>query len=272
MCRKFRLLKANEIEVKIKQVVSDGAYALIYKTARVDMDILDETVGAENWQDDYKEIKGNLYCGIAIRDEMTSAFSWKWDCGIESRADNDGNEKKGEASDAFKRAGVKWGIGRELYTAPVIKLKVQTKEKSKDKNGKTIYELQYPFTKYYVESVDYENNEIIKLKINDEYGNEVYSFGYKKSNLKSKIANESEKHDLPFPDNGARVKQPSKEEIKANRQMEVSQLRKEYYSELQETEWVQLLKLYTAQLGKKISDMNETEYLDFCKKITKREL
>lgn len=115
---KFRLLDASDIEVKVKQVKENGAVLLLYKTARTDMDILDETVGPENWTNDYREIKGNLYCGIAIREGDT--WTWKWDCGIESREDEEGNQKKGEASDAFKRAGFRWGIGRELYTAPFI--------------------------------------------------------------------------------------------------------------------------------------------------------
>lgn len=117
---KFRLLTEKDIEVKVKQVKENGAVLLLYKTARTDMDILDETVGPENWTNDYREIKGNLYCGLAVRAKEEDPFIWKWDCGIESREDGDGNEKKGEASDAFKRAGFRWGIGRELYSAPFI--------------------------------------------------------------------------------------------------------------------------------------------------------
>ena len=113
----FRPLTENEIEVKVGQVKENGIVALLYKTARTDMDLLDETVGPENWTNDYREIKGNLYAGIAIREG--DRWTWKWDCGIESRED-DGNEKKGEASDAFKRAGFRWGIGRALYTSPFI--------------------------------------------------------------------------------------------------------------------------------------------------------
>ena len=117
---KFRLLTENDIEVKVKQVKENGAVLLLYKTARTDMDILDETVGSDNWTNDYREIKGNLYCGLAVRESRDAPFIWKWDCGIESREDGEGNEKKGEASDAFKRAGFRWGIGRELYSAPFI--------------------------------------------------------------------------------------------------------------------------------------------------------
>lgn len=114
----FRPLRFDEIEVKVKKVTEKGAALLLYKTARTDMDILDETVGPDAWTNDYREIKGNLYCGIAIHTE--TGWIWKWDCGVESREDNEGNEKKGEASDAFKRAGFRWGIGREIYSAPNI--------------------------------------------------------------------------------------------------------------------------------------------------------
>lgn len=115
---KFRLLEAHEIECRVKQVKANGAVILLYKTARTDMDMLDETVGAENWESDFREIKGNLYAGIGVHTDTKVA--WKWDCGVESREDSEGNQKKGEASDAFKRAGFKWGIGRELYTSPFI--------------------------------------------------------------------------------------------------------------------------------------------------------
>ena len=118
--KEFELLTKDDIEVKVKQVGANGAVALLYKTARVDMAKLDAEIGAENWQSDYKEIKGNLYAGIGIYNVERNEWVWKWDCGVESREDNDGNQKKGEASDAFKRAGTKWGIGRELYTAPFI--------------------------------------------------------------------------------------------------------------------------------------------------------
>lgn len=107
---RFRLLTADDIEVKVKKVQANGAVLLLYKTARTDMDILDESVGAENWTDDYKEIKGNLYCAISIYEKEKGQWISKWDCGIESREDGDGNEKKGEASDAFKRAGFRWGM------------------------------------------------------------------------------------------------------------------------------------------------------------------
>ena len=170
----IRLLKADEIEVKVKQVTKTGAIALLYKTARVDMQILDETFGVMNWETDYKEIKGNLYCGIGIRTSEDKPFIWKWDCGIESREDDEGNQKKGEASDAFKRAGFKVGIGRELYSAPFTFLPVATEE------DKGRYKLSDRYQTFSVKEIEYDDNRSIsKLVIIDNKGNQVFSYGTK---------------------------------------------------------------------------------------------
>lgn len=172
----FRLLNAEEIEVKVKQVTEKGAVALLYKTARTDMDLLDEQFGAGGWECDYKEIKGNLYCGIGVK-QADGTTVWKWDCGIESRADDEGNEKKGEASDAFKRAGTKWGIGRELYAAPFILLKVET-----EANGGKTYKLKDKHQSFDVAEIGYdENRRINRLVIKDNKGNTVFTYGAKQA-------------------------------------------------------------------------------------------
>lgn len=121
---KFRALQANEIEVRVGAVYKSGVTFLLYKNARVDMQILDDAVGEFNWQRDHKEVKGNLYCGIGIK-SPEGEWVWKWDCGTESYTE----KEKGEASDSFKRAGFNWGIGRELYTAPFIYLPCATDPK-----------------------------------------------------------------------------------------------------------------------------------------------
>ena len=168
----FPLLRPDQIEVKVKQITAKGALLLLYKTARTDMDMLDEVIGAENWCCDYKEIKGNLYCGISVR---TSAGDWitKWDCGIESRSDGEGNEKKGEASDAAKRAGTRWGIGRELYTSPFIFAKVDTEPT----NGGKGYQLKDRFQRFDVKDIGYTDRSISRLVITDDKGNTVFTFG-----------------------------------------------------------------------------------------------
>lgn len=166
----FPLLTADQIEVKVKQVSQKGAVLLLYKTARTDMELLDKVVGPMCWAVDYREIKGNLYCGIGITEDGEH-WVWKWDCGIESRADGDGNEKKGEASDAFKRAGFKWGVGRELYTSPFTFAKVETVQ-----NGNR-WELKNKFARFKVSEIGYTGRTVSRLVITDDKGNVVYSFG-----------------------------------------------------------------------------------------------
>ena len=117
---KFRDLTADDIEVRVAQCNEKwGVQLLLYKTARTDMDILDETVGNENWQNKFYECKGNLYCSLGINvnyniPNSAPIWIWKDDCGSESNTE----AEKGEASDARKRSGFAWGIGRELYTVP----------------------------------------------------------------------------------------------------------------------------------------------------------
>lgn len=112
----FRPLKANEVEMRASRELSNGKKAwLLYKTARTDARLLDETFGVFGWNCDFKDIKGNLYCTITATDKDGHTAE-KSDCGTESKME----AEKGEASDAFKRAGFKWGIGRELYSAPNI--------------------------------------------------------------------------------------------------------------------------------------------------------
>ncbi len=112
----FRLLRADEIDCRISTCNKYGVGLLLYKDARCDMNILDESeeVGVMNWQREHKELKGNIYCGVSIYDKEKGIWVTKWDCGKESFTESE----KGESSDSFKRACFNWGIGRELYTAP----------------------------------------------------------------------------------------------------------------------------------------------------------
>lgn len=113
----FRDLTADDIEVRVQSVKQNGLILLLYKNARVDMAILDEAVGPENWQREHYECKGNLFCRVGINFSATAPeWVWKSDCGVESNTE----AQKGEASDSFKRACFNWGIGRELYTSPFI--------------------------------------------------------------------------------------------------------------------------------------------------------
>ena len=150
MC-KFRDLNADEIECRVQSVKDSGLILLLYKDARVDMNILDETVGSLNWQREHYECKGNLFCKVGIRNEATGEWVWKSDCGTESNTE----AQKGEASDSFKRACFNWGIGRELYTAPFIWIPAD----------KCMIENKKCFDKFVVEKIKIENKRITAIAI-----------------------------------------------------------------------------------------------------------
>ena len=148
----FRDLREDEIDVRIGTVGEGYCTLLLYKDARVDMNILDETLGVENWQRKHYELKGNIYCSVGIR--VNNEWVWKDDCGCESFTE----KEKGESSDSFKRACVNIGIGRELYTSPNIYIKCETVT---DKKGK----LQPVIKDFKVEKIRIENKVITGLAI-----------------------------------------------------------------------------------------------------------
>lgn len=125
------LLKPFDFKYRIQSVKYGKATVVSYIDARQLQDRLDEVVGAENWQVKYEERKGNLFAGIGIK--YGNEWVWKFDCGTESNVE----KEKGEASDSFKRAGVMWGVGRFLYSLPIITL--GTKKHTNKANKETEY-------------------------------------------------------------------------------------------------------------------------------------
>ena len=180
--KEFRTLYADEIECRVARCTQNGAQLLLYKDARCDMSILDETVGPMNWQRRHAEHRANLFCSVGINVMHESPLSdplwvWKEDAGAESNTE----AEKGHASDSFKRACVNWGIGRELYTAPFIWVKGVT-----EKNDKGKWVCNETFS---VSEIDYdEKRRICKLTIVDRNGNAVYTMGQQKA-AKPKVAN-----------------------------------------------------------------------------------
>lgn len=115
----FRDLREDEIEVRVAQAKENGVSLLLYKDARCDQNILDETVGPMNWQRYHG--RENANCIVQIWDNEKEQWIGKEDTGTESNTE----KEKGLASDSFKRACFNWGIGRELYTSPFIWVKAQ---------------------------------------------------------------------------------------------------------------------------------------------------
>lgn len=151
----FRTLEAHEIDCRIATVNQKGLSLLLYKDARVDQNILDETVGAMNWQRHH--LRDNANCVVSIWDNEKSQWIDKEDTGTESFTERE----KGLASDSFKRACFNWGIGRELYSAPFIWVAADDAEIIKGNDGKLKC-----YDKFYVEQILYDDNRnIIALSI-----------------------------------------------------------------------------------------------------------
>ena len=132
------LKKVIPYKWRVQSTNEYGSSCVAYIDARDVQDLLDEVCGAENWQVKYSEHKGNLFASIGI--DMGKGWVWKSDCGTESNVE----KQKGEASDAFKRAAVMWGVGRFLYSLDIIKIKEVVKVGNRfapAHNGKRIYDI-----------------------------------------------------------------------------------------------------------------------------------
>lgn len=165
----FRTLKADEIDCRVSQIESNWLTLLLYKDARVDMDILDETVGPMNWKREH--LRDNANCVVSIYDEDKQEWVSKEDTGKESFSE----AEKGLASDSFKRACVNWGIGRELYTSPSIFIFPRKDMAKKGKDGEFFKYKDEKYTtktRFHVDFINYdENKNIVSLIIRDDKGN-----------------------------------------------------------------------------------------------------
>ena len=173
---KMGFLTADDIDARIggKNAKKDKVSLLFYKDARVDMRYLDELYGPGNWQTDYKDIKGVMYCGIGVRASVidknlpATEWVWKWNAGVESKGtgDDDPNNQKGEASDAFKRAGFLWGIGRELYNCKGVWVDL------------TEDEIKGSFVAFAVKEISFDEKGMpTRILVVDHRGNTRYELG-----------------------------------------------------------------------------------------------
>lgn len=252
--KEIRTLNKDEISCRVQQVTdSAGAIILLYKDARVDMNLLDETYGPMNWQREHAEIDGNLYCTIKVWDGEKNQWVAKQDVGIESQTE----KTKGEASDAFKRAGFNWGIGRELYTGPFIFVQLNDGEWKVGNSGKK--QTTFSFGLSVKEIKCNENREIETLVLVDKKGAERFSFGKGKTRP---IPND-------IPDE--KQKEPAKvtvtvlpEELK-QRKKEVAALQAQYNIT------PEALKAFTDEIKcGKLNEQTQQEYTDFLVAVQKR--
>ncbi len=246
----FRLLRADEIDVRVAMVNEKGVSLLLYKDARVDQNVLDETFGIFGWQRHHQMIGDNLYCTVSVYDAEKNQWIEKQDVGTESNTE----KEKGQASDSFKRACFNLGIGRELYSAPFIWLD-RSKVDAKERGGKW-----YTNDRFTVASIGYdENRRINQLTIeNEKTGKQVYYLSGGK----------------PAPKNEEQKKEPDPEPAT---QTDLQQFAEDSHTKISDKQ-AAALRVALAKYGKeekdvcycysvsKLEDMTVRQYKDFSTK------
>lgn len=177
-----RMLKANEIEIRVGSVKEKMVNFLLYTDARYYSDILNELYGVFGWRSSFERKGEPLFCKISVFDKKTNQWISKEDCGIESQQTDD-NKYKAERDSAFKRACYQWRIGNELYTMKnmILSCKGLTKKR---KNGK--YELKKKYNNLNVVEIKHnENKEIEKVVVENSY-KKITFFKNKKAVIETK--------------------------------------------------------------------------------------
>jgi len=152
-------LAIENIEFRTQSIKNGHVIVLAYKDARVDMQRLDDVVGALNWKREHT--RDNKNCVVSIWCDDKKQWISKEDTGTESNTE----KEKGLASDSFKRACFNWGIGRELYDMPLIRIKLNQDELNN--NG----------GKFFINTLKWE-------MIRDKQGNLVFLGAYKGNTLR----------------------------------------------------------------------------------------
>lgn len=202
--KRIRLLRADEIEVRVGIVRAKGISLLLYKDARVDQNILDETFGIFGWKRSHEVLNNSLFCTVSIRDE-NGEWIEKEDVGTESNAE----PVKGAASDSFKRACFNIGIGRELYTAPFIWVPAE-KVHIENQEGKTCVR-----DSFHVSSIAYQEEQrfIKELEIRNQRGEIVYYISAQ--GVQEKESQKDEKKQRKTGTSGRKAKKLTKAQMAA---------------------------------------------------------
>lgn len=238
----FRTLEPDDIELRVGMANNKGFSLLLYKNARVDMQLLDETVGSMNWKREHT--RDNANCIVSVWDAEKNEWVSKEDTGTESQTERE----KGLASDSFKRACVNWGIGRELYTAPFVWISGHVENDSRARSG-------YKADQRYVSglkitNISYtEKRTVAKLVIEDASGEIAYSYGVKRGNTAKQTKTKAER--------------PTSKTISEEHSAEIKALLEETNANV-----TAFLKTYGA---KSVDEMTEEAYLDAVKRLHKKQ-
>lgn len=150
----FRMLRADEIEVRPSHIKDGVANLLLYIASSTVVSLLNESVGNLNWQSEFYEVNGQTIGKIGIYDDSKGVWVWKSDTGSESNIES----SKGLISDIYKRVLSRWGV-QELYSAPRISI-------PDDGHGCSGYKVS--------EILYNEHRDITHLVIVNRFGKEVF--------------------------------------------------------------------------------------------------
>lgn len=164
----IRLLTAGEIDVRVGAIYKNGITLLLYKDARVDMNILDEIYGPYGWMRLHSKIGDAMFCELKVKDPESGTWVSKMDVGAPSNSE----AIKGSCSDSFKRAATNLGIGRELYTSPFIWVDINKVTLKEDGNKKSVKDT------FFVQSIEFDENRrvITGLVIVNQDKNVVFQY------------------------------------------------------------------------------------------------
>lgn len=183
----FRPLRADEILVRVERINNNNltGTVVLYKDARCDMRILDETVGPLNWYNKHFLLGNSLYCEIGIKNQETGEWVRKDDVGAEQNFERE----KTLASDSLKRAGFVWGIGRELYTTPKgAQITLTPNETELGRDQKNVFMRRDAL--FFVKNITYnKDHKITSLEIVDNNGAIRYTYPYDKAPTNAPVNN-----------------------------------------------------------------------------------
>jgi hypothetical protein len=159
-------LPIDRVDFRVQSISANGwATLLAYKDARVDMDRLDEVVGRGFWERKHQRIDGREYCHVSVWNPVLKCWCTVSDVGVPSNTE----AVKGEASDAFKRACVNLGIGRELYDYPLLLVQLKENEYRVEdsggkKRGKQTFDLRLKDWKWAIEWHEPDETGKVRMK------------------------------------------------------------------------------------------------------------
>lgn len=229
-----RKLEANEVKAKIAKTNKGGVVLLLWKTSLADLTILDEALDPTDYEITYPSAG---ICRISIWDKEKS-------CWVSKEGIGEGISPKSLANDSLMRAGIAWGIGRELYTANEIfiyKSKLRTYKEDKDENGKEIYSC---YDEFQVLDIEYQNDSISYLKIGiAQYGevHDTVEFNFnsekrKKTSGKKKETAKKTKESIPAASAPDESESTSTGELADDEIILMGNCRGKTFGEVQDTE------------------------------------